>query len=62
LKRAAKILSEVQEQLRTAQEKQRAVDRTFDEAEAYNTRTQAAFDLATKTWKFVIFLSAMLLV
>lgn len=26
------------------------VDRSYDEVESYNVRTQAAFDLATKTW------------
>jgi hypothetical protein len=50
LAEAAKMLKEASEQLDAAKEKQSAIDGIFSEVGSYNTRTQAAFDLATKTW------------
>uniref|UniRef100_A0A914HV37 Laminin-like protein lam-2 n=1 Tax=Globodera rostochiensis TaxID=31243 RepID=A0A914HV37_GLORO len=47
---ADKMLAEAHEQLQSAREKQMNVDHSFDEVESFNVRTQAAFDLATKTW------------
>lgn len=50
LTEAAKMIQETQQQLRSMQEKQQLLDHSFEEVEAYNQRTQAAFDSATKTW------------
>jgi len=48
--KAEKLIHEMGESLKSAEEKQKYIDRQMQEVEQYHSRANDAFDQATKTW------------